>query len=218
LGRREALWHLGLIQPTRAFGGGRTTREPGRQLALPLDQNERAELRPMGPWEQMATDYSTMGMSPRYHPLGLLRPRLPAHFATTAALSTLPDGMKLTIAGLVVCRQRPGTANGITFLLLEDELGLLNAIVFPDLYEEHRHVVRGEPFLVLSGTLQRRNNTINLVVERLAPLDEARQRYQRPEDAPEARDIDVIAARASRTVPPGAASLRDLAPASHNYR
>jgi error-prone DNA polymerase len=219
LGRREALWQLGLIQPARAFGGGRTPREPGRQLPLVLDgAADPVELRPMGPWEQMATDYSTMGMSPRYHPLGLLRPRLPASLVTTADLATLPDGLKLTIGGLVVCRQRPGTAKGITFLLLEDEVGLINVIVFPDLYDQHRHVVRGEPFLLVSGTLQRRNNTINLVAERIVPLDEARQRYQRPEDAPASRDIDVIAARAGRTLPATAASLREIAPASHNYR
>lgn len=218
LGRREALWLLGLIQPTRAFGGGRTPRTPGRQLALPLDQVERADLRPMGPWEQMATDYSTMGLSPRYHPIGLLRPRLPAHLATTADLATLPDGMKLTMGGLVVCRQRPGTANGITFLLLEDEHGLVNVIVFPDLYEQHRHVVRGEPFLLISGTLQRRNNTINLVAERIATLDEARQHYQRPEDAPHSRDIDVIALRASQTIPANAESLHGISPAAHSYR
>src|SRR5262249_58969232 len=99
-------------------------------------------------WDQMAADYAVLGLSPRYHPLGLLRWRLPDHFVTTADLDRLPHGAEIEIAGLTVCRQRPGTAKGITFLLLEDEHGLVNVIVYPRLYERQRMVVRGEPFLV----------------------------------------------------------------------
>ncbi|MCC6314028.1 MAG: DNA polymerase III subunit alpha, partial [Thermomicrobiales bacterium] len=109
LGRREALWQLGLFLPARGFGGGRTGKEAGAQLplALPVDA-DTIELRPMGPWEQMTADYATMRLSPRYHPLGLLRARLPSDFATTADLATLPDGLRVRVGGLVVCRQRPG--------------------------------------------------------------------------------------------------------------
>src|SRR3712207_5860632 len=105
LGRREALWQLGLFLPARGFGGARTTTEPGAQLPLALPvAADMVELRPMGPWEQMATDYDVLGLSPRYHPLGLLRPRLPAGIAATADLATLPDGLSVRVAGLVVCR------------------------------------------------------------------------------------------------------------------
>jgi error-prone DNA polymerase len=158
---------------------------------------------------------------------------LPKAIAPIAELATLPDGLRLRVAGLVVCRQRPGTAKGITFLLLEDEGGLVNVVVFPDLYEAERHVVRGEPFLLIEGTLQRRNNTINIVAERIFPLDAARHGLPPVDALPDGRTIDVIAARALRPAdtPPdhrAAASpsgepdeivhLRRLAPAAHNYR
>ena len=100
---------------------------------------------------------------------------------STADIPHVPDGTRIQVAGLVVCRQRPGTAKGITFLLLEDEHGLLNVIVFPDLYSEHRHIVRGEPFVVIEGVLQQRNNTINLVAERVWPLSEARAQFAIPD-------------------------------------
>ncbi|HYO30139.1 MAG TPA: DNA polymerase III subunit alpha, partial [Thermomicrobiales bacterium] len=233
LGRREALWQLGLFLPARAFGG-KNGKDPGRQLPLALPvEADMVELRPLGPWEQMATDYATMGLSPRYHPLGLLRAKLPKGIAPIADLAELPDSLRLRVAGLVVCRQRPGTAKGITFLLIEDEGGLVNVVVFPDLYEAERHVVRGEPFLLIEGVLQKRNNTINLVAERIFPLDAARDGLPATDALPDGRTVDVIAARALRppegppdhSSPASAGSepddivlLRRLAPASHNYR
>ncbi|HET7094468.1 MAG TPA: OB-fold nucleic acid binding domain-containing protein, partial [Thermomicrobiales bacterium] len=217
LGRREALWQLGLFIPTRAFGGGRTSRDPGRQLALELPVDaDMVDLPPMGPWEQMATDYQTLGLSPRYHPLGLLRPRLPRAIVPLSDLEHLPDGLRIQAAGLVVCRQRPGTAKGITFLLLEDEHGLINVIVFPDLYEERRHIVRGEPFLVVEGVLQHRNNTINLVAETVRPLDAARRDLGAPDDLGPIAPADDPAL--STDAEPDDAPLRAVAPASHNYR
>ncbi|MDQ3226513.1 MAG: error-prone DNA polymerase, partial [Chloroflexota bacterium] len=218
LGRREALWQLGLFLPARAFGG-KSGKTPGRQLPIPLPVvQDMVALRPMGPWEQMASDYATMGLSPRYHPLGLLRPRLPRAIRSTAEIPRISDGSRIQVAGLIVCRQRPGTAKGITFLLLEDEHGLLNVIVFPDLYSEQRHIVRGEPFVVIEGVLQKRNNTINLVAERLWPLSEARAQFQIPDNIgqPDHRDIDV-AAQQSEDTQTGLDHVRLIAPASHSY-
>jgi error-prone DNA polymerase len=219
LGRREALWQLGLFLPTRGFGG-KNGKTPGQQLPIPLPvEQDMVELRPMGPWEQMAGDYAIMGLSPRYHPLGLLRPRLPRAIRATGEIPRIPDGTRIQVAGLIVCRQRPGTAKGITFLLLEDEQGLLNIVVHPDLYAERRHVVRGEPFLVIEGILQQRANTINLVAERLWPLSEARAEFQIPDNLaqPDAREIDVIAHQSEDTEN-GLDNVRRIAPASHNYR
>ena len=165
----------------------------------------------MGPWEQMTSDYALMGLSPRYHPLGLLRPRLPRAIRSIAETLHVPDGTRIQVAGLIVCRQRPGTAKGITFLLLEDEHGLLNVIVFPDLYSERRHIVRGEPFVVVEGVLQQRNNTINLVAERIWPLSEARAEFHIPDN------LDTIAQQ-SEDPETGLDHARQVAPASHNYR
>ena len=107
----------------------------------------------MGAWEQMEADYAVLGLSPRYHPLGLLRPHLPAQSRDERSISKRCRTARMVeIAGLIVCRQRPGTAKGVKFLLLEDEVGLVNVIVYPELYEERRLIVRGEPFLVIEGT------------------------------------------------------------------
>jgi error-prone DNA polymerase len=222
LGRREALWQLGLFLPARDFGG-KNGKTRGHQLPIPLPvEQDMVELRPMGPWEQMTSDYALMGLSPRYHPLGLLRPRLPRAIRSMAETLHIPDGARIQVAGLIVCRQRPGTAKGITFLLLEDEQGLLNVIVFPDLYSERRHIVRGEPFVVVEGVLQQRNNTINLVAERIWPLSEARAEFHIPDnlDTPltsAAADIDVIAQQ-NEDPETGLDHVRQVAPASHNYR
>jgi error-prone DNA polymerase len=222
LGRREALWQLGLFLPVRAFGG-KNHKTPGRQLPIPLPvEQDMIELRPMGAWEQMTSDYALMGLSPRYHPLGLLRPRLPRAIRSIAETLHIPDGTRIQVAGLIVCRQRPGTAKGITFLLLEDEHGLLNVIVFPDLYSERRHIVRGEPFVVVEGVLQQRNNTTNLVAERIWPLSEARAEFRIQDNldtlaAPDATDIDVNAQQ-SEDPETGLDHARQVAPASHNYR
>jgi error-prone DNA polymerase len=219
LGRREALWQLGLFLPARAFGG-KNGKIPGRQLPIPLPvEQDTVALRPMGPWEQMASDYALMGLSPRYHPLGLLRPRLPRVIRSTAEITRIPDGTRIQVAGLIVCRQRPGTAKGITFLLLEDEHGLLNVIVFPDLYSDRRHIVRGEPFVVVEGVLQQRNNTINLVAEQIWPLSEARAAFQIPTDLGHAEsDAIDVTARQSDDTKTGLQHVREIAPASHNYR
>jgi error-prone DNA polymerase len=205
LGRREALWQLALFIPARGFGRPAAAKpaEPGRQqpLALPVDR-DMVELRPMSPWEQMAADYDTLGLSPRYHPLGLLRPHLPEEILTTEDLAAIRDGAHIQVAGMVVCRQRPHTAKGITFLLLEDERGLVNVIVYPALYEDQRLLVRGEPFLVVEGRLQQREGTINIVAEHLQTLDDARRMFTPAPDQPDQQP---------------ASDPRTFAPAAHNF-
>jgi error-prone DNA polymerase len=179
LGRREALWQLGLFVPSHRFGTSKRAEiDRGRQLALALPVNQdTVELRPMGAWDQMEADYDVLGLSPRYHPLGLLRARLPERYVTTQDLERLPDGLTIQIAGLIVCRQRPGTAKGILFLLLEDERGLVNIVVYPGLYEQQRLVVRSEPFVLIEGRLQKKEDTINVVATGIWALDEARRAY-----------------------------------------
>jgi error-prone DNA polymerase len=210
LGRREALWQLGLFIPARGFGGARAKAEttPGRQVPLPLPvEQDTVELPPMPARKQMLADYEVLGLSPRYHPLGLLREGLPQEWVTTTGLESLPDGTPVRLAGLVVCRQRPETAKGITFLLLEDELGLANAIVYPALYEAQRPLVRAEPFLVVTGRLQRQDRTINVLVEELARLEDAYRTFTPVlrADEPEHAELD-------------REDLRTLSPVAHSYR
>jgi error-prone DNA polymerase len=211
LGRREGLWQIGLFIAARRFGQKPDT-DAGRQLPLALSvEQDMVELRPMGIWDQTGADYRILGLSPRYHPLGVLRPRLPKSLVTTVDLEQLEDGALVRLAGLVVCRQRPGTAKGITFLLMEDERGLANVIVYPNLYETHRLIVRGEPFIIIEGRLQKQDGTINIIAHTIAPLDGARQEFTAP---PTKRAEDPLEATRQPTETP----VTTLSPASHNYR
>ena len=89
---------------------------------------------------------------------------------TSADLQRLPHAATVELGGLVVARQRPGTAKGVVFLLLEDEHGLVNLVLFSDVYEKHRLLARTEPLLEATGRLERRERNINVIVERLSPL------------------------------------------------
>jgi error-prone DNA polymerase len=122
----------------------------------------------------MLADYEGTGMTLAEHPLALLRPSLPAGAATSTDLATLPHGSRVQVAGLVVARQRPGTAKGIVFMLLEDEDGTINLIVPPEVYERHRLTVRTEPLVVGNGRLERHpaaGGAINVLVDSLTTLD-----------------------------------------------
>jgi error-prone DNA polymerase len=162
--RREQLWRAGLIarpEPTRG----------GRQLALDLELGVTPALPRPGAWDELVADYETTGLSVRDHPLAQLRAGLTARgFVTTAALEHIESGTPVSIAGLTVARQRPASAKGVVFLLLEDEHGLVNLVLFSDVYEKHRLLARTEPLLEAHGKLERRERNINVIVEHLVPL------------------------------------------------
>jgi error-prone DNA polymerase len=117
-------------------------------------------------------DYGLLGLSPSYHPLALLRHDLPNNVLTAEQVRAGRDGAYVRTAGLVVCRQRPGTAKGFVFLLLEDETGVVNIVVRPDLYETQRSTIRGEPYLCIEGRLQIHSGTVNLLAVKATPLGE----------------------------------------------
>ncbi|MGO9883316.1 MAG: DNA polymerase III subunit alpha [Solirubrobacteraceae bacterium] len=165
--RRLALWQLGVTAPGRRVPGG-------TQLALPLDLPVPPALRRLSQWESMLADYSTTGMTVNAHPLALLRDRLPSDAVSSRDLETLEHGTRVRVGGLVVARQRPGTAAGIVFLLLEDELGTINLIVPPRVYERHRLTVRTEPLMIAAGKLERHpaaGGAINVLVDQVGSID-----------------------------------------------
>ncbi|NUR78526.1 MAG: error-prone DNA polymerase [Thermoleophilia bacterium] len=163
--RRELLWRLGVTARGETVPGG------NRQLALPLEPTaEIPELPEQTPWERMLADYRHTSLSVGVHPLHLLRPHLPAGVATSADLPETPHGTPVQVAGMAIARQRPATANGIVFMLLEDEFGQSNLIVPSRVYEEHRAIVRGEPLILARGKLERHDRNINVVVTSLASL------------------------------------------------
>jgi error-prone DNA polymerase len=169
LERRELIWQLGLVYRPR--GANRGQRQLA--LALPVEQDMLAggTLRPMTDWERMKNDYVIVGLSPNYHPMALLRPRLGEGLVTTPMVESLEDGAQTQVAGLVVCRQRPGTARGFVFIVIEDEFGVVNVIVKPDLYERQRDIVRAEPFVVVKGEIQRRDGVTNLMADSFVRMD-----------------------------------------------
>jgi len=154
--RRLALWQLGLAAPAEQLGDGDGAEREGTQLALELELPPAPRLRPMGRWQQLIADYSTSGVTIGDHALAILRERLTvAKLATSAQLTRLPSGCEVAVAGLVIARQRPGTAKGTMFLLFEDEFGTINLIVSRDVYERHRLLARAEPLLLARGRLER---------------------------------------------------------------
>jgi len=201
--RRRALWTLGVAVP------GVSVPE-GTQLSLPLDPHEGPELRALTAWERMLADYGSTGVTLREHPLELMRPDLPGDLRTSAQLERHPDGRRVRVAGLVVARQRPATAKGVTFMLLEDEHGTINLIVPPPVYERHRLTVRSEPLILAEGKLERlpiAGGAINVYVRALRPL------VAPEEDA--AGVIELAERRAAATA--AGADFRGVAPAVQSF-
>ncbi len=165
--RRTALWQLGIATPA-------VPTKAGQQLALELPLPETPRLPALGEWEQLLADYTATGISIERHPIELLRPSLTARGArSTSELATTGHGAHVLAGGLVIARQRPGTAKGITFLLLEDEHGTLNVIVPARLYEANRATVRTQPLVLVEGRLERHaagGGAVNLLAESIATL------------------------------------------------
>jgi len=170
--RRLALWQLGIAPPGESVG-------EGVQLALPIGLPHTPHLRPLDRWQRLLADYATSGVTVDDHVMAILRPRLsvasgadPVVLATSAQLACLPHGCSVAVAGLVIARQRPGTARGTMFLLFEDEWGTVNLIVPGVVYERHRPLARAEPLLLARGRLERSpSGVLNVLVRELAALE-----------------------------------------------
>ncbi len=164
LDRRRGLWQAIGQEPVRPLFA---------QLSEP-DADDPAEaigLPPLSKGQEVVSDYRTQGLSLRAHPLSLVRPRLQElKIVTAAQLATLPPGGRVRVAGLVLMRQRPSTARGITFVTLEDETGQANLIVRAAVWERHHHAARGAHTLLAQGRLERQGQVIHILVERLEDL------------------------------------------------
>jgi error-prone DNA polymerase len=169
LTRRELLWQVGLWLPPQASrsGDGRGR----RQLELALNHpHEQLAFGGLAAHERLLAEYATLGFSASGHPLSLVRNALPPDLTLNRDLGNLKAGVKCQVAGLVVARQRPETAKGIVFMLVEDETGMTNVIVRPDVYDRYRAAVRGEPFVLVSGKLAKDDGTVNVLAERVEGL------------------------------------------------
>jgi error-prone DNA polymerase len=158
--RRTALWQI-----------ERSARPAGPLLDAIPEQMELSPLRQMTDEERLIADFHGSGMSTGPHPMSYCREALSKQQVKRACdLARLPDGQYTRVAGCVIARQRPGTAKGFVFLSLEDETGISNVIVNPDLYEKNRAVINGERFLRVDGVLQNQDHTISIKASRVQPI------------------------------------------------
>lgn len=157
--RRDALWQ---VEKDRLEDDLFSSISEGHTIESPLE--------PMSPRERTQADFAGMRLTTGAHPMSLLRGQLPGIWRA----SDLPNGRQgqiIRIAGNVICRQRPGTAKGFVFISLEDETGISNAIVRPDLFEKLRLVITQEPFLIIEGKLQTTDNVLVVQARDVVRLD-----------------------------------------------
>jgi error-prone DNA polymerase len=185
LTRRELLWQVGLWLPPEAARA--SDARVRRQLELALDHpHEGLRFGGLAADERLLAEYAVLGFAPGGHPLSLLRGALPPGVVQSDVLSRREHATTVEVAGLVVARQRPETAKGFVFVLLEDEAGMVNVIVRPDVYERHRAAIRGEPLLWVRGKLAKDDGTVNVIAEEAMGIKVGTRNAERgTEDAPD---------------------------------
>jgi error-prone DNA polymerase len=175
--RRAALWDaralkqapdLPLFVAADARDEGVET-EPAQLPAMPLS-------------EHVVNDYQTVRLSLKAHPMRFLREHYAGRgFVTADALKTIRDGKRLSIAGLVLIRQRPGSAKGVVFITIEDETGVANLVIWPDVFEKQRKIVMGARLMAVHGHVQKDENVIHVVARRLE--DDSQMRRHLSDDS-----------------------------------
>ena len=138
------------------------------------ESDTASPLAPMTPEERLVADFRGAGLTVGPHPMAYRRAALRrARVLSAKELTQVVHGRYVRTAGCVIARQRPGTAKGFVFLSLEDETGISNAIISPDVMEQNRILIQSEKFLLLEGVLQNQEGVISVKVDRLAPMREA---------------------------------------------
>jgi error-prone DNA polymerase len=158
--RRDALWQV-----------EKAARPPGPLLEEIVEPDAASPLPAMSDEERLVADFRGTGLTLGPHPMAYWRREMDALGVRPAReLPGLPNGKRVRAAGCVIARQRPGTARGFVFLSLEDETGIANAIITPDLFEKNRLLLVGEQFLLVEGVLQNLDNVVSVKAERVLPL------------------------------------------------
>jgi error-prone DNA polymerase len=158
--RRSALWEVEVEREKDLFASDRLK---------PALQREVSPLLPMSPMERLSADYEAQSLTVGPHPMCFVRGTLP-EVTRAKDLHERRHGQRVTIAGMVICRQRPGTAKGHVFVSLEDETGIANAFVHSDVFEANRLVITQEPFLRIQGRLQNVEGVISVYAMRIEGL------------------------------------------------
>jgi len=160
LHRRDALWQV-----------ERAVRLSGPLLEELPEPDSKSPLQPMNHEERLVADFHGTGLTVGPHPMAYRRPQMEKIGIHRASdLPHIPNGQRLRVAGCVIVRQRPGTAKGFVFLSLEDETGIANAIITPDMFQKNRLLLVSEKFVMVEGILQNQDNVISVKAERILPL------------------------------------------------
>ncbi|TVV74892.1 error-prone DNA polymerase [Sphingomonas solaris] len=161
LSRREALWKIrGLAAAPLPLFAAADAREQAGEPAVAL--------RPMTEGREVVEDYRAVQLSLRAHPLTFLRADLARRGIVTArALETIRDGRFVEVAGIILVRQKPGSAKGVLFLTIEDETGIANGILWPDRFEAQRHTVLSSAMIGMRGRVQREGQVIHVIADRI---------------------------------------------------
>ncbi len=157
--RRQALWAI------RGLG------EPPPPLLMERAAEPSVTLFPMTEGREVVEDYQTTGLSLRRHPVAFLRAELRARgMVTCASLAATREGRRVTVPGIVLVRQKPGSAKGVMFITIEDETGIANLVLWPTLFEKQRRLVLSAGMIACRGRVQREGEVIHVVVEHLTDL------------------------------------------------
>jgi len=157
-GRRSALWEV--------------LAQLARKPLTPVESKQQSRLREMGTVELVAADYMTTGLCTHGHPMEHLRAELRAHGVLSAEeLENVRTGRKVKVAGVVICRQRPGTAKGVCFITLEDETGFSNFVVYADMFQRYRKTIVRSPVLLIEGIAQNEQGVINIQARHIQALE-----------------------------------------------
>jgi error-prone DNA polymerase len=157
LDRRQALWEVSTKDRSEALFAGQ---------APPDAMGENVSLPQLLPSEHVVQDYASTSLSIKAHPVSFVRPQLEQlGVLTTRDLSTLTNGQPVKVAGLVLVRQRPGTAKGVWFMTIEDETGFANLVIFPQVGEAYRKAMHGARLFLAEGTVQVEGEVIHVIVK-----------------------------------------------------
>ncbi|NML06792.1 error-prone DNA polymerase [Sphingomonas sp. G-3-2-10] len=169
--RRQGLWKVkGLGEAPLPLFAAADAREGGFS---PEGVEPRVILQPLTDGREVVEDYRTLQLSLRAHPLQFLREQLAAEKVVRCAdLANISDGRHVEVAGVILVRQRPGSARGVLFITIEDETGVANGILWPDRFEKQRRVVMSASMVSLRGRLQKEGAVIHVIVDHVVPRDE----------------------------------------------
>jgi error-prone DNA polymerase len=159
--RRQALWSVQGLYELPLFRG--------------LQRPDGVSLPPPSPTDNMREDYHSQGLSLNHNPVGMVRDRLNrTGFVSAAQVHEIPGGRTVRVAGMVAHRQRPSTANGVVFMTLEDETGLLNVVIKPHTFEQQREIIVQHNLLEITARVQRDGHSVSLLASRFSPLNAPR--------------------------------------------